>query len=102
YALLLVWFRRRPIVEPRFSALAAVFPFGLFPPPTDAYRSVVQTRSYFFLMQWEWYEWVGIFAPLLLFWCFSRIGSRRNMPLLAIMSRALIVFGVVFFALGAV
>jgi hypothetical protein len=102
YALLLAWFRRNATANTRLPAFAAALPFGLFPPPTDAYRSVVHTRSYFFLMKWEWYEWVGIFAPLLLFWWFGRIARKRDMPLLETMCRALIAFGLLFFAAGVV
>jgi len=102
YAALLMWFRRDRTADPLRPSLAAALPFGLFPSPTDAYRSVVQTRSYFFLMKWEWYQWVGIFAPLVLFWWFSRIARTRNMPLLATMCQALIAFGLLFFTAGVV
>ena len=48
YALLLLWFRRgRPAIA-GVGMLAALFPFGMFPPPTDAYRSIIETHFYFF------------------------------------------------------
>lgn len=30
------------------------------------YQRVMLTRSYWFLSQWHWYEWVGLVAPLLI------------------------------------
>jgi hypothetical protein len=81
------------------------FPGGyipLFPPMTETYRQVLRTRSYFFLLQWEWYEWVGIFAPWPILWWFGRIARRRGLAVLESLCRAAIVFGVVFFLAGVV
>ncbi len=39
---------------------------------TSAYVSAVLSRRYFFLERWEWYELVGIIAPLLLLFLFCR------------------------------
>ncbi len=35
-------------------------------PESTAYVRVATTRSYWFLSQWHWYEWVGLAAPLIL------------------------------------
>ncbi|HEX4487525.1 MAG TPA: hypothetical protein VH088_14735 [Terriglobales bacterium] len=86
-------------IERPASALMLI-PF--FPPMTDAYRQVLQSRSYFFLLQWEWYEWVGIFAPLVIFWWFSRVAKRRGLSLLELLCKVSIVFGLVFFVVAAV
>ncbi len=34
---------------------------------SQAYRTAVLSRSYFFLSQWEWYEILGLVAPLAMF-----------------------------------
>lgn len=35
--------------------------------------TLAQTRSYWYLSQWQWFEWVGIIAPpVLLWWIFLR------------------------------
>jgi hypothetical protein len=83
----------------RKSALAAalLFPFGMFPPVTDAYRQALDSRSYFFLLRWQWYEWLGIFAPLVLLCWFRTIARKHQLPLLAKMSAALVLFGLAFF-----
>lgn len=84
------------------ATVALFFPLGLFPPATDAYRQVVQSRSYFFLLQWEWYEWLGIFAPLLIFWWYRKIAKTQDLPVLAAMCRGLILYGALFFVAGLV
>jgi hypothetical protein len=35
-------------------------------PESDVYRRILLTRDYWFLSQWHWYEWIGLFAPLLI------------------------------------
>ena len=74
----------------------AALPF--LPAASEAYRTAVQTRSYFFILRWEWYEWVGIFAPLLLLWWFGRIAKRNGMLLLKVTSHSLIAFDLLYFA----
>ncbi len=87
---------------PRKHALSALAVIPFFPPMTEAYRQVLQSRSYFFLLQWEWYEWVGIFAPLVIFWWFSRIASRRGLSLLETLCKTSMVFGLFFFVVAIV
>src|SRR5271170_623530 len=51
-------------------------------------------RSFLFISQWTWYEWVGVAVPLgILIW-FSRIRPRGATPAFARISRALAIFGV--------
>lgn len=59
----------------RHSAMAmAVLPMGwIFEPVSDAWRQAAETRTYYFLSRWEWYEWLGVVAPLILLWVFSRL-----------------------------
>ena len=44
-------------------ALYALLPLTLFPPVSGAYRVALQSRAYFFLTNWAWYEWLGMLAP---------------------------------------
>lgn len=99
----MVWWMERGETEVRAQAAAwLLVPFGLFPPVTEAYREVLQTRSYFFLLRWEWYEWLGIFAPLLVLWWFQRIARKQDLPMLALLCRALIWFALAFFGVALV
>jgi len=106
YAALLLWMRRPARVSsaaerPTATAVVFLFPLGLFPPVTPAYRVILSTRSYFFLWSWAWYEWLGLIAPMVLLWWFLRIARNHGFPLLNLFCRALLVFGVVFFIASA-
>ena len=82
---------------------ALLLPFGLsLHSPSPAYREAVATRSYFFILQWAWYEWLGIFAPLAILWWISRIARKNHLVTLEQMSRALIPFALSFFALALI
>jgi len=81
----------------RFAGLACLLPFGIsFDPPSSAYHQVALSHSYFYLLRWQWYEWVGAVAPLAILWWFSRIARSRKIPNLELMCRALIVYELVY------
>lgn len=83
------------------AAAACLLPLGIsIKYPSEAYREAVQTRSYFFLLRWEWYEWLGIFGPLVLLWWFGRLARKHGMAKLDILCRALIVYEIVYLVLG--
>lgn len=78
------------------------FPLGLFPPVSAEYRQALDSRPYFFLTRWHWYEWTGIFAPLLLFWIFGQAGRKLNNSTLQRICTSSICFGLLFFLGGLV
>jgi hypothetical protein len=100
YAVLL-WLADRPRRTLNASA-AILLPFGLFPPMTNAYRLAIDRHSYFFILRWEWYEWLGIFGPLLLLYLFQRIARREKLRGLGLLCRSLIVFEIFYFVLALV
>ncbi|MFB3915107.1 MAG: hypothetical protein ACE14M_00135 [Terriglobales bacterium] len=73
-----------------------------FDPVSNAYRQALETRSYFFLVRWEWYEWLGIFAPLALLWCVARYARQHGLRNVRALSRALILYELVFFVAALV
>jgi hypothetical protein len=83
--------------RPEMAAFAIFPSLGLSTVASEAYRQAADTRSYFFILRWEWYEWVGIFAPLLLFWWFSRMVRAKPGSALRVVSQALIIFGSFYF-----
>lgn len=91
YAAILLWMNRTSRRTPAPAALL-LLPFGLFPPVTAAYREVLQTRPYFFLARWHWYEWLGLLAPMALIWWFGRLAREHNLPMLNLFCRAAMVF----------
>lgn len=85
------------------AAAACLLPFGIsLASPSEAYRRALQIRSYFFILRWEWYEWLGIFGPLLLLWWISRLAKKRGMARVDLMCRSLIVFELVYFLIALV
>jgi hypothetical protein len=86
----------------RPAAAFLLLPMGLFPRVTDAYVISLNRHSYFFVTRWEWYEWVGIFAPLVLLWWFQQIARSRGWRTLGILCQALIAFQLFFLVVSLV
>jgi len=101
FAGLLIWRQRTALLSKRQHASARMlFRMAFFLPVTSAYRQVLNSHSYFFLLRWEWYEWLGIFGPLIILWWFGRIARRRNQVALEALCSTSIVFGALFFVVG--
>jgi hypothetical protein len=77
---------------------ALFVPFGwMFEPASDAWRQAAASRSFYFLSHWEWYEWLGIFAPLILLYIFQRWQRRHTSnenPNLLLLISGLLAYGV--------
>ncbi len=77
----------------RTSSFAFIPLRWVFEPVHPAWHKAVETRNYFYLYQWTWYEWLGALAPLALFallWSFS---NRRGETLLARCAAAAFFYG---------
>jgi hypothetical protein len=82
--------------RPRPLGFAAALPFGItFEPPPAAYHEVALRQRSHFVLRWEWYEWLGVVGPVLLFWWFGNLARRRNMKNLELVSRAMVPFVIV-------
>ncbi len=58
---------------------AFLIPLGwIFQPASDAWRQAASTRGFYFLGQWHWYEWLGVFAPLVILFAIARLLSRTK------------------------
>jgi hypothetical protein len=92
----------RPV--PAFAAPAlALLPLGIsIKYPSAAYREVVQTRQYFFILQWQWYELLGIFGPLAILYGLSRLARKQGLFKLESVCRAAILFGLFYLVLAAI
>ena len=82
------------------AASAAAFPQQMFPPVTAEYREILETRPYFFLTNWAWYEWLGLLAPFAILAWFARIARRHALGPMNVACRALVIYGAVFFAMA--
>lgn len=77
------------------NSAAALMPLGwVFDAANPSWRKALATRSYYDLYRWNWYEWLGALAPLLLFWVLWRVASRRGETRLARFALAVFVYGV--------
>ncbi len=62
------------------QAVAAVLlPITLFPPLTPAYLRTLNAHPYFFILRWQWFEWLGIFGPLAIFLGLAKWAKRRQL-----------------------
>ena len=89
--------RTKPNIDQRRTAVGAalLWPLGwIFEPPSDAWRQAAATRSFYFVLRWHWYEWLGVVAPLLLLWWFRALAERRCQTVLAHVAERLVYFGV--------
>jgi hypothetical protein len=89
-------------IEQRRLASVAMFPLLALPsldPVSSVYRGILDSsHAYFLVIRWPWYEWAGIFAPLALLWWIARYGRARGLREIVVLSRALVIFGLVSFA----
>jgi hypothetical protein len=82
--------------RPQVLGFAAALPFGItFDPPPAAYHEVALRQRSHFVLRWEWYEWLGVIGPVLLFWWLGSWARRRGMKNLELVSRAMVPFVVV-------
>jgi hypothetical protein len=77
------------------DSLATVVPLGwILESPTPTWHRALQTRGYYFLYSWTWYEWLGALGPLVLFWLLWRIALKQKETMLARFSLAIFSYGV--------
>lgn len=102
-----LWFteRTRRVGRPMTAALALLpgLPQGLrFGPAPQPYREALYTRDFYFLSTWTWYHWLGLLAPLAFLLWFGRGRIRATTPEFSRLSLALVPFGLISIAGGAV
>jgi hypothetical protein len=90
-------------VDHRSSLAALAFPLGFsFAPSSQGYHEAANLHSFHYLTRWQWYEWVGALAPVAILWWFSVIAAKKGRSTLALVCRALVIYGVVYFAAGLI
>lgn len=85
--------------NPRLPVAALALPIELsFHRPSAAYEQAARYHPFHYILNWQWYEWLGILAPVALFWWFARVARSERQPTLELMCRALIIYDLVYFA----
>jgi hypothetical protein len=93
------WWVKAPQKVPAFTA---VF-FGLtLAPATSAYHQAAIRHAYHYIQNWTWYELLGAIAPLFLFWWFGKIARERGWCNLERVSRAFVVYGLIYLLMALV
>ena len=94
-ALPMQWLALSSEASPAFAMFADRLPTGFdFTPAHGTYHDVLYMRTFFFAQLWAWYEWIGVVAPMMILYWFSRITPRATLPGFRRVSRALIPFGI--------
>lgn len=78
------------------SSLASVaVPLGwIFEQPTPSWRHALDTRTYYNLYRWTWYEWLGALAPLVLFWLLWWVARKHGETKLARLALGILAYGI--------
>jgi hypothetical protein len=97
YCVFLGWQPRRR--QTAAAALAVPLAWA-FEPGSDAWRRAATTRPFSHLAQWQWYEWLGVFAPLLLLWLFHLLARRNGLGTLSRVASRTVYFGIFQCAVG--
>lgn len=93
FVILLLMMQSNP--APAASA-AILVPGFFFSTPSPAYWQALRGHNFYSLLRWQWYEWLGLFGPLIILWWFAGIARRRGRPVFERLCRTLLLFGIIF------
>ncbi len=69
---------------------------------SPAYDASARMHFYFYIQHWQWYEWLGLLAPLAILWWFGRIADGMQKQLLGRTCRAFAIYGVIYFVVALI
>lgn len=76
------------------SSAVALMPLGwIFEPGDSSWRKALDTRRYFYLYKWTWYEWLGALAPLIFFAWLWHFAHKRGETRLARFAAGVFFYG---------
>jgi hypothetical protein len=88
FFLLLLWWNQR---RAGAVALAALAPFGIsLDAPTPAYHQAAMLHRWHYIQFWTIPEWLGLLAPVALFFWFARLARTHRMRNVELLSRSLL------------
>jgi hypothetical protein len=83
-----------------FAVFIAAVVYWLAPPASREYIRVAQTRTYWFIDLWHWYELLGLFAPLILLGAIPRVLPKLTSDLPRSLGQAFIAAGLTGIAIA--
>ena len=87
--------------EVRFASLGCLLPLiQPFEAPSGAHHEAAPLHSYFYLIRWKWYEWLGAVAPLPILWWIGRVARSKRWLNVDLMCRALVIYGTSYVVAG--
>jgi len=102
FCLLMPWERWIPAMKP---AMLTAVPFGailqLFERGSPAWQEAARTRDQHYLVRWTWYEWLGITAPMVVFWLWAKIGDKQKNEAMSWFCRRISVYGTLVLVIGS-
>jgi hypothetical protein len=90
------------------ATLASLLWLGmpLAPAASTAYHEAAKQHGFHYIQNWQWYELLGIVAPLALFWWFGRNArgwtAHGRFPMVEPVSRAFMLYGLIYLAMALV
>jgi len=80
-----------------------LLPFGLsLAPSSESYHQAALLHSFHYLTRWQWYEWVGAIAPVVILWALRGLAQKQENANVELVCRALAIYGAIYFAAGLV
>ena len=73
----------------------------LDPATSTAYHEAAKRHAYHYIQLWRGMSCWDSVAPLALFWWFGRVARARQWPVLERVCRAFVVYGLIYFVVGA-
>jgi hypothetical protein len=82
-------------LRPRLRAAGQLAVVGAFVVPAgNAYHQAALRHQNHYVLTWQWYEWLGIVAPLAILWWMATWARRQGRDRLAQLCHALAVYGI--------
>jgi hypothetical protein len=79
--------------QPSATTVAlGIVPVWIFEGPSAAWKQALNTRDYYFISRWTWYEWLGAIAPIFILWLIARYARRADRPIMARLAGCTAVF----------
>jgi hypothetical protein len=66
------------------------------------WQEASRTRTQHYLLQWEWYEWLGAIAPIFLLWGMSKVAQGRGLAAVSAVAKRTAWFAAAGLAAGCV